>query len=238
MALEPLIALSDVGFAYAAGAAVLDGVDLAIAPGERVALLGANGSGKTTMLHLLVGLLRGWSGEVRAFGAVRRRPGDFHEVRQRAGLLFQDPEDQLFCPTVAEDVAFGPINLGHSRAEAAEIARRTLTSLGLDGYDDRITYKLSGGEKRLASLAAVLAMAPDVLLLDEPTTNLDARARRQLLDALDPLDEAMLLVTHDLTLAGRLCTRAAVLGEGKIVADAPAEDVLADADLLAAHGLQ
>ncbi|MGB2820477.1 MAG: ABC transporter ATP-binding protein, partial [Phycisphaerae bacterium] len=231
MAVEALIRLSGVGFSYAAQRPVLDGVDVALAAGERLALLGANGSGKTTLLHLVVGLLRPQTGEIEAFGSQRRAERDFHEVRRRAGLLFQDPEDQLFCPTVVEDVAFGPINLGRSHREAVEIARRTLAALGLDGYEDRITYKLSGGEKRLVSLAAVLAMAPDVLLLDEPTGDLDARSRRHLVDALAGRGEAMLLVTHDLEMVRALCGRAALLAGGRIVADRPADELLADASL-------
>ena len=238
MALAELIRLCGVGFSYAAQRPVLDGVDLALAAGERLALLGANGSGKTTLLHLIVGLLRPQTGEIRAFGSTRRAERDFHEVRRRAGLLFQDPEDQLFCPTVVEDVAFGPINLGRGHDEAVQIARRTLESLDLDGYEDRITYKLSGGEKRLVSLAAVLAMAPDVLLLDEPTGDLDARHRRQLIDALTGRGEAMLLVTHDLEMVRLLCGRAALLADGTIAADRPAPDLLADTALLAEHGVR
>jgi cobalt/nickel transport system ATP-binding protein len=238
VALAELIRLSGVGFSYAAQRPVLDGVDLTLLAGERLALLGANGSGKTTLLHLIVGLLRPQAGEIHAFGAPRRAERDFHEVRRRAGLLFQDPEDQLFCPTVVEDVAFGPINLGRSHDEAVDVARRTLESLGLDGYEDRITYKLSGGEKRLVSLAAVLAMAPEVLLLDEPTGDLDARSRRRLLDALRDRSEAMLLVTHDLETVRLLCGRAALLADGKIAADRPAEELLAETALLAEHGLR
>ena len=237
MAVADLIRLSGVGFSYGPQRVVLEGVDLAVGAGERVALLGANGCGKTTILHLIVGLLRPRCGEIEAFGAVRRAERDFHEVRRRAGLLFQDPEDQLFCPTVVEDVAFGPINLGRSHAEAVDVASATLASLGLEGYEHRVTYKLSGGEKRLVALAAVLAMAPDVVLLDEPTGDLDARSRRHLVDALARGEEAMLLVTHDLKTVRTLCTRAVLLGEGRIVADRPAAELLADADLLSRHGV-
>ncbi len=235
---EPLVRLEGVGFAYDPSRPVLDGLDLALAPDRRVALLGANGSGKTTLLHLLVGLLRPTAGRIVAFGCQRRHERDFHDVRRHAGLLFQDPEDQLFCPTVAEDVAFGPINLGLAHDEALAAASRTLADLGLAGYENRITYKLSGGEKRMVSLAAVLAMGPKLLLLDEPTVNLDARARHRLLDALHARHEAMLLVTHDLAVVADLAERALLLGDARIVADRPVADLLADTELLAAHGVR
>jgi len=235
---EPLIRLAGVRFGYDAGRGVLDGVDLAVAAGERTALLGANGSGKTTLLHVIVGLLRPQAGRIEAFGSERKAEADFREVRRRAGLVFQDPEDQLFCPTVVEDVAFGPIKLGLSRTDALAAAGETLASLGLAGYEERITYKLSGGEKRLVSLAAVLAMRPDVLLLDEPTANLDARARRRLIDALARRREAMLLATHDQDMVRELADRAALLTDGRIAADAPAADLLGDSELLARHGLR
>lgn len=232
------IHLRGVEFAYAPDRPVLRGLDLAVDADERVALLGANGSGKTTLLHLIVGLLRPQGGSVEAFGRARTSEGDFHEVRRRAGLLFQDPEDQLFCPTVAEDVAFGPINLGLSHADALAVASETLAALGLAGYDGRITYRLSAGEKRLVSLAAVLAMKPELLLLDEPTGSLDGRARHRLIDLLSARPEGMLLVTHDLEAAGRLCARAILLEDGRIAADRPAGDLLADRALLARHGLR
>ena len=138
-----------------------------------MALLGPNGCGKTTLLHLIVGLLRPSAGQIEAFGRQRMAEADFHEVRRRVGLLFQDADDQLFCPTVAEDVAFGPLNLGKSRDEVRRIVAGTLDSLGLAGYEHRVTYRLSGGEKRLVALATVLAMQPEVLLLDEPSGGLD-----------------------------------------------------------------
>ena len=204
---ETLLSLRGLCFAYDGGAPVLDGLDLELKAGERLGLAGANGSGKTTLLHLIVGLVRPSAGEIRAFGQVRRQDRDFEEVRRRAGLLFQDPEDQLFCPTVAEDVAFGPLNLGLPRAEAMDIVRDTLDQLGLAGYEERITYRLSGGEKRLVSLAAVLAMRPDVLLLDEPANELDEEHTARLLAILDDLPQAAIIVSHSRELLHRTSTR-------------------------------
>ena len=160
---EPLIEFHDVDFAYDPGRPVLTGCSFALGPASGWRLVGPNGSGKTTLLHLIVGLLRPARGRIVAFGRERTAEADFHEVRRRAGLLFQDADDQLFCPTVAEDVAFGPLNLGKPREEVRRIVAATLDSLGLAGYEHRITYHLSGGEKRLVALATVLAMQPDVL---------------------------------------------------------------------------
>ncbi|MGE5505682.1 MAG: energy-coupling factor ABC transporter ATP-binding protein [Actinomycetota bacterium] len=211
-----LISLAGVAFSYG-GAAVLDGVDFALAPGERVAVDGANGAGKTTLLHVMVGLATPQAGTVTAFGRERRREADFHEVRARAGLLLQDADDQLFCPTVAEDVAFGPLNLGRSKAEARAIVHDTLSMLGLSGLEHRVTHTLSGGQKRLVSLAAVLAMAPEVLLLDEPTNALDQATRARLLDILAGLPQAMVIVSHDQGVVDRLATRRVRLDNGRLV---------------------
>jgi len=171
--LSDLLELDRVSFAYPGRPPVLCGVDLRVQPGDRLAITGPNGAGKSTLLRLIVGLARPQAGRIVAFGAERRVEPDFREVRRRVGIVFQDPDDQLFCPTVLEDVAFGPLNLGQSPREARATAERTLAGLGLDGFADRVTHKLSGGEKRLVSLASVLAMAPDVLLLDEPSNFLD-----------------------------------------------------------------
>jgi len=213
---DTLLSLRKLSFAYDAARPVLEGLDFALSAGERVGLTGANGSGKTTLLHLIVGLLRPTGGEIEAFGKVRRAEADFIEVRQRAGLLFQDPEDQLFCPTVAEDVAFGPLNLGKSRDEAAAIVADVLARLDLTGYEDRITYKLSGGEKRLVSLAAVLAMEPEVLLLDEPTGGLDDEHDARLRAILADLPQAALVVSHDRDFLDATTARHVRLVDGRI----------------------
>jgi cobalt/nickel transport system ATP-binding protein len=195
---EPIIDLKQVSFSYPEGPPVLRELDFTLRPGEHIGIMAPNGSGKTTLFHLIMGLAKPFGGQVTIFGQARREERDFAEVRRRIGLLFQDPDDQLFSPTVLEDVAFGPLNLGKTKAEAVAVARRTLSFLGLDGFEDRITFKLSGGEKRLVSLAAVLAMEPEVLLLDEPVNGLDTRTRVRLMDILRGLDLAYILISHEL----------------------------------------
>lgn len=213
---ESLVALSGIGFSYAPGRTVLTECDFRLAAGERVGVIGANGSGKTTLLSLIVGLVRPTSGCVEVFGRPRVKETDFHDVRGRVGLLFQDADDQLFCPTVAEDVAFGPLNLGVSRSEAHRVVAETLDSLGLAGYEDRITYKLSGGEKRLVALATVLSMKPDVLLLDEPANGLDDEAAARVLKILAVLPQAMVVVSHQRALLEKLATRCVRLRGGRL----------------------
>lgn len=214
---QPLVEFHDVDFAYDPARPVLTGCNFALCRGERVALVGANGSGKTTLLQLIVGLLRPVRGRIAVFGQECRTEADFHEVRRRVGLLFQDADDQLFCPTVAEDVAFGPLNLGKPRDEVRRIVAATLDSLGLAGYEHRITYHLSGGEKRLVALATVLAMQPAVLLLDEPNGELDDAAVDRLVAILSALPQAMIVVSHSRAFWERVTTSAVELREGKVV---------------------
>lgn len=212
-----LIETRDLFYRYPRRGVVLDKVDFSLYPGERIALTGANGAGKTTFLHLLVGLKKAKGGEIHAFGQLRKEEKDFVEVRAKAGFLFQDPDDQLFCPTVLEDVAFGPLNLGRSRTDAISIARDTLASLGMEGFEDRITHQLSGGEKRMITLAAVLAMDPDVLLLDEPSNALDRDARQRLLDTLQALPHAMIIISHDDDFLNQLATRRVRLVDAQLI---------------------
>lgn len=214
---DPLIKLEAVKFSYDSDRAVLSGVDLALYEGERLALIGPVGCGKTTVLHLIVGLVKPSSGIITAFGRVRREEADFHEVRRRAGLVFQDADDQLFCPTVLEDVAFGPLNLGRTREEAMATSSETLKLLGLDGFEDRVTYDLSGGEKRLVAIATVLAMQPDVLLLDEPTSGLDEESKNLVSNVLAGLPQAMIIVSHEHEFVRNLTTRTAFLAGGRII---------------------
>lgn len=193
-----LINIENLTFAYNGHALALDHVSLQLSASEKVGLVGPNGSGKTSLFLLTMGLLHPSSGDIELFGKKMQREEDFREVRQKIGLLFQDADDQLFCPTVLEDVAFGPLNQGRSSREAREIATRTLRSLGLEGFEDRVTHKLSGGEKRLVSLATVLAMKPEILLLDEPTTGLDAETTGRLISILETLDLSYILISHDM----------------------------------------
>jgi cobalt/nickel transport system ATP-binding protein len=214
--MSELLAFEHLSFHYTPQRRVLVDCDFRLSAGQRVALLGPNGSGKSTLLHLAVGLLRPQSGMIVAFGQPRRCEADFHEVRRRAGLLFQDSDDQLFCPTVAEDVAFGPLNLRRARDEVRRVVAETLASVGLAGYEERITYRLSGGEKRLVALATVLAMQPDVLLLDEPTGGLDETATERVIGLLTRLPQAMLLVAHDRDFLREIAQSAVRLTGGRL----------------------
>ncbi len=213
-----LIELRGVEFNYPLHPPTLTGANLSLKPGERLGLVGGNGCGKSTLLHLIVGLIKPAAGEIVAFGKPRVQEADFREVRRRAGLVFQNADDQLFCPTVLDDVAFGPLNLGKSPEEAREIAMRSLSQVGLEDFAERITYKLSGGEKRGVAIATVLAMEPDILLLDEPTTGLDAEAVERLCEVLKSLPQAMILVSHDHALVHDLSTRCVMLTGGKVEA--------------------
>ncbi len=195
---EALVELHNITFTYpGAPYPVFQDFNYQLLPGKHIGLIGPNGCGKTTLLHLIMGLLRPQAGRIVIFGQEVKKEPDFVEVRQKVGLLFQNPDDQLFCPTVLEDVAFGPLNLGKTPAEASGIARATMERLGLHGFEDRVTYKLSGGEKKLVSLATVLAMEPRLLLLDEPTAGLDEQTKDRLIHILQHLDTAFLIVSHE-----------------------------------------
>lgn len=212
-----LIQLEELHFAYPGQPPVLAGASMRLGAGERLSITGANGAGKSTLLRMILGLQRPGAGTVTVFDQPRAREADFHEVRRRIGLVFQDPDDQLFCPTVAEDVAFGPLNLGKSRAEALEIVDRQLDDLDLHHLRDRVTHKLSGGEKRLVTLATVLAMSPEVLLLDEPTNALDPKNAGRLTEILTALPLPILLVSHDPAFRDAIAPCALDLRDGRLV---------------------
>lgn len=211
-----MIRLSNIHFRYNSRN-VLHGADFTVQRGDRIGLVGANGSGKTTLCRIIMGLLTPDLGEIEIFGQIRRSERDFHDVRRRIGFLFQDADDQLFCPTVLEDVAFGPLNLGKSVREAKEIAASTLTCLGLDDFAERFTYQLSGGEKRLVSLATVLAMEPEILLLDEPTTGLDEATTQRISDILTSSRLTYVLVSHDPEFVGKTASTIMRIEGGKLV---------------------
>jgi cobalt/nickel transport system ATP-binding protein len=223
-------------FRYPNGVTGLDGVDLHVAHGERVAVLGPNGAGKTTLMLQLNGLLTS-EGSLEVAG-LEVGADDVRELRSRVGLVFQDPDDQLFMPTVREDVAFGPLNLGVSREEVAQRVGEALAAVRMEHVADRAPHQLSLGQRRRVAIATVLAMHPSLLVLDEPSANLDPRARRELLEVLDEVTGTMLVVTHDLPFAAMLCERAVVLSAGRIAADGPCPTILADAELLARHDLE
>jgi cobalt/nickel transport system ATP-binding protein len=223
-------------YRYPNGHVALSAVDLHVGHGERVAVLGPNGAGKTTLMLHLNGLLTG-EGSLEVAG-LPVTPARLGELRARVGLVFQDPDDQLFMPSVREDVAFGPLNMGLSRADVLQRVDEALAAVRMGHAADRAPHELSMGERRRVAIATVLAMDPELLVLDEPSANLDPRARRELLDVLEAIDRTMLVVTHDLAFAAELCERAVVLSGGRVVADAPCDEVLDDAGLLASHDLE
>jgi cobalt/nickel transport system ATP-binding protein len=223
-------------YRYPNGQAALAGLDLHVTHGERVAVLGPNGAGKTTFVLHLNGLLAG-AGSLEVAG-LQVTADNLRELRARVGLVFQDPDDQLFMPTVREDVAFGPLNQGLDRPEVDARVDEALRAVRMSTAIDRAPFQLSMGERRRAAIATVLAMRPRLLVLDEPSASLDPRARRELLDVLERIDRTLLVVTHDLPFAAELCERAVIMSGGAIVADGPCEKILADEALLADHDLE
>ena len=195
---------------------VIENLDLKFYRGDRIGIMAPNGSGKTSLFYIIMGLLKPNAGSIKIFGKPVATGKDFEKVRRRIGLLFQDANDQLFSPTVLEDVAFGPLNLGKTPEQAKKIAIETLYNLGLDGFEHRITHKLSGGEKRLVSLATVLAMKPEVLLLDEPSSGLDEKTKARLVDVLSNLDLSYILISHESDFLYKLTNSIYTMENGKI----------------------
>jgi cobalt/nickel transport system ATP-binding protein len=235
--MAPLIEVQDLSFAYPDGHVALARVSLSVAEGEKVALVGPNGAGKSTLMLQLNGILRPMTGAVRVL-SLEVRDGNLPRVRSAVGLVFQDPDDQLFSPTVFDDVAFGPIYQRLPPAEVSARVQQALEAVQMGHMARRISHHLSTGEKKRIAIATVLAMSPAILVLDEPSAGLDPRSRRGLIQLLRELPQTMLVATHDLRLVAELLPRTIVMDEGAVVADGPTTQILADEALLAAHGLE
>ncbi|MER6840407.1 energy-coupling factor ABC transporter ATP-binding protein [Streptomyces platensis] len=233
----PSLAVTGLAYAYPDGHQALFGVDLTVGRGERVALLGPNGAGKTTLVLHLNGILEAGAGRVTVAGLPVARE-HLAEIRRRVGIVFQDPDDQLFMPTVREDVAFGPASAGLRGAELEARVTEALTRVGMAEFADRPPHHLSFGQRRRVAVATVLAMRPEILVLDEPSSNLDPASRRELADILRSLDVTVLMVTHDLPYALELCPRSVVLSGGVLVADGTTQELLCDAELMRTHRLE
>jgi cobalt/nickel transport system ATP-binding protein len=231
------VRITRLSYTYPDGTKALDSVDLDVSSGERIAIVGPSGAGKSTLLLHLNGVLEG-TGSVRIMGVVLDS-SNLRQIRKQVGLLFQDPNDQLFCPTVFEDIAFGPMNLSVPADEIPRRVDKALTDSGLDySFRSRSSHHLSLGERRRVSLAAVLAMEPAILGMDEPTSNLDPRHRRHLIEVISGLDATLIIATHDLELVLEICSRTVLMDHGKIWADGETKAMLSDAALMEMHGLE
>jgi len=230
------VSIRNVSFAYPDGQVALLDVSLTIGRGEKVALVGPNGAGKSTLLLHLNGILRG-HGRVEVLGQPVQ-DGRLGSVRAQVGFVFQNPDDQLFSPTVFEDVAFGPLYMGLPREEIQERVRRALEQVGMEAFEDRMPHHLSLGERKRVAIATVLAMDPEILALDEPSLGLDPRARRGLISLLREFSQTMVVATHDMHLVRDLLPRTVILDQGRVAAEGPTQDILADRELLEQHGLE
>jgi len=232
--------ISDLAYAYPDGNQALFGVNLSINRGERVALLGPNGAGKTTLVLHLNGIIPTIQGRVSVAGEIvdGKNAESIKSIRHKVGIVFQDPDDQLFMPTVGQDVAFGPYNAGLRGSQLESAVRQALELVGMSEFIDRPPHHLSFGQRRRVAVATVLAMKPAILVMDEPSSNLDPAARRELAEIITSLDITLLMVTHDLPFAYELCQRAVILSAGVVAADGPIKSVLSDSNLLKAHRLE
>jgi len=233
---SPAVEIRGLSFVYPDGSKALDRVDVRIGRGERVALIGPNGAGKSTLLLHLNGIYRG-DGEVSILG-LRLTDDTLRQIRAKVGHVFQDPEDQLFCSTVFEDVAFGPLNQRYSRDQIRGRVGRALQRVGMEGSEEKNAFHLSGGERKRIALATVLSLDPEILVLDEPSNGLDPRGRRRIIELLRGFETTLVIATHDLDLALGLCGRCIVMTGGRIAADGPAEMILRDEALLRANSLE
>jgi len=231
-----VIEIDNLVYAYPDGRQALKGVSLTVQEGEKVAITGPNGAGKSTLFLHLNGILNG-DGMVRVMG-MEVMDGHLGAIRARVGLVFQDPDDQLFSPTVFEDVAFGPLHTGLPEGEVRRRVRWALAQVSMEGFEERMPHHLSLGERKRIAIATVLSMDPAILVLDEPTSGLDPRSRRSLIQLLRELPQTMLVASHDMRLVRDLCPRTVILDEGRIVADGQTDRLLTDAELLERHGLE
>ena len=236
----PSLEIKELAFAYPDGNQALYGVNLSIQKGERVALLGPNGAGKTTLVMHMNGILPTSHGSIHVAGQLvdSKNKESIKQIRSKVGIVFQDPDDQLFMPTVGEDVAFGPYNMGLRDAELSKVVDEALELVGMSEFKDRPPHHLSFGQRRRVAVATVLAMKPEILILDEPSSNLDPASRRELADILRSLDITIVMVTHDLPYAFELCERSVILSGGIIVADNDTKVILKDQGLLKSHRLE
>ena len=237
---EKSLEISGLAYAYPDGNQALYGVNLSINQGERVALLGPNGAGKTTLVLHLNGIIPTMQGQVRVAGELvdSKNVESIKSIRHKVGIVFQDPDDQLFMPTVGQDVAFGPYNAGLRGLELEKAVKEALELVGMSEFIDRPPHHLSFGQRRRVAVATVLAMKPEILVMDEPSSNLDPAARRELAEIITSLDVTLLMVTHDLPFAYELCQRAVILSAGVVAADDEISSVLANKQLLNAHRLE
>lgn len=228
------ISINNIGFSYGHERAILTDINLDIASGETVGLIGANGAGKTSLFLTVCGILKPNYGEVKLFG----RPIEAGQFNPEIGLVFQNPDDQLFCPTVRDDIAFGLENIGLPPQEVEARIDAALSLTGVKHLIDRISYQLSGGEKCMVAIAAVLAMLPQIVLYDEPSANLDLRARRRLIQFLNTSRETTVISSHDLELIIEVCDRVVMLNQGRVAADGTPEEIMSDTELMLANGLE
>lgn len=234
--MNPIIEISNLSYTYPDGRQALKDINLDVFTGEKLALVGANGAGKSTLLHHLNGVFTG-RGKI-AINGLELNKKNLGQIRSLVGVVFQNPDDQLFSPTVFEDVAYGPVYQGFQKSAVHEKVDQALLAVRMSGYADRNPYHLSGGEKKRIAIATVLSMQPQILVFDEPTAGLDPRARRELIELLLELPQTMLIATHDLILVEQLTTRTVLLDQGEIVADGATDAILRDERLLTAHGLR
>jgi cobalt/nickel transport system ATP-binding protein len=240
MALMNTLEVKDLSYSYPDGKPALRGVSMYAAAGECVGIVGPNGAGKSTLLLHLNGILpedEDRHGEVIVCGDPVNGT-NLHEVHRTVGLLFQDPDDQLFCPTVQEDVAFGPVQFGYPAGEIDRIVRESLREVGLEGFERRSPHHLSGGEKQRVCLAGILACRPSILVLDEPTSDLDPRGRRELARLIKGLPATRVIASHDLELVVDLCSRVYLIDRGEVLASGPSVEILSNEELMLAHGLE